>query len=141
MKVINGKRSSKSNIVTLNIKSSFLTFLMLWPLFRDTSTRFQLRKLDIFLTIYLNNILIYTKDPDYLHANVIHWVLDQLQKYFFFANLKKCCYHQDDVCFLRYIVSSKNINMETKKIKVIKNWPEPKLVCDIQVFLNFANFY
>ena len=31
--------------------------------------------------------------------------------------------------------------MEDERIKVIKNWPKPKPVCDIQVFLSFANFY
>ena len=31
--------------------------------------------------------------------------------------------------------------MEAKKIKVVKNWLKPKLVWDIQVFLDFANFY
>ena len=31
--------------------------------------------------------------------------------------------------------------MEAKRIEVIKDWPEPKLVQDIQVFLTFTNFY
>ena len=31
--------------------------------------------------------------------------------------------------------------MEEKRIHVIKNWPELKSICDIQVFLGFANFY
>ena len=31
--------------------------------------------------------------------------------------------------------------MEDKRIKVVKQWPKPKLVKDIQVFLRFANFY
>ena len=31
--------------------------------------------------------------------------------------------------------------MEVEKIKVVKDWPEPKSVQDIQVFLGFANFY
>lgn len=31
--------------------------------------------------------------------------------------------------------------MEDKRIKAVKNWPEPKSVQDIQVFLGFANFY
>ena len=31
--------------------------------------------------------------------------------------------------------------MEAKKIKVVKDWLEPKSVRDIQVFLSFANFY
>ena len=31
--------------------------------------------------------------------------------------------------------------MKAKKIKVVKNWPKPKSVQDIQIFLRFANFY
>ena len=31
--------------------------------------------------------------------------------------------------------------MEAEKIEVVKDWPEPKSVCNIQVFLGFANFY
>ena len=36
---------------------------------------------------------------------------------------------------------SKKINIEAKRIKVIKDWPKPKSVRNIQVFLGFANFY
>ena len=31
--------------------------------------------------------------------------------------------------------------MEEERIDAVKNWPEPKSVHDIQVFLGFANFY
>ena len=31
--------------------------------------------------------------------------------------------------------------MEDERIKVVKNWPEPKSVWNIQVFIGFANFY
>ena len=31
--------------------------------------------------------------------------------------------------------------MKTKRIEIIKDWPQPKSACDIQVFLGFANFY
>ena len=98
-------------------------------------------KLDIFVIVYLDGILIYTKDPGQPHVEAVYWILDQLQKYSFFANLKKCHFHQDKVCFLGYVVLSKGINMEAKKIEVVKDWPEPKSVRDIQVFLGFANFY
>ena len=98
-------------------------------------------KLDIFVVVYLNDILIYTKDPGQLHVEAICWVLDQLRKYFLFANLKKCCFHQDEVCFLGYVVLSKGISIEAEKIEIVKDWPEPKSVRNIQVFLGFANFY
>ena len=31
--------------------------------------------------------------------------------------------------------------MEDEKFEVVKNWPKPKSVTDIQVFIGFANFY
>ena len=54
-------------------------------------------KLDVFVIVYLDDILIYTKDPGQPHVKAIRWVLDQLWKYGLFANLKKCCFHQDEV--------------------------------------------
>ena len=36
---------------------------------------------------------------------------------------------------------AKGIRMEDERIKVVRNWPEPKSVRDIQVFIDFANFY
>ena len=98
-------------------------------------------KLNIFVIVYLDNILIYTKDPGQPHIKAARWILDQLRKYLLFANLKKCCFHQDEICFLGYVVSSKGISMEAEKIEVVRKWPEPKSVRDIQVFLGFANFY
>ena len=33
------------------------------------------------------------------------------------------------------------VRIKDERIKVVKNWPEPTLVRDIQVFIGFANFY
>ena len=33
------------------------------------------------------------------------------------------------------------MQMKDKKIEAVKNWPKPKSMRDIQVFLGFANFY
>ena len=98
-------------------------------------------KLDIFVIVYLDDILIYTEDPGQPHVEAVRWVLDQLRKYSLFANLKKCCFHQDEVRFLGYVVSSKRISIEAEQIEVVRKWLEPKLAQDIQVFLGFANFY
>ena len=43
-------------------------------------------KLDIFVIVYLNDILIYTKDLGWPHVEIVHWILDQLRKYLLFAN-------------------------------------------------------
>ena len=78
-------------------------------------------KLDIFVIVYLDDILIYTKDLGQPHVEAVCWVLDQLQKHFLFANLKKCQFYQDEVCFLKYVILLKRISMEAEKIKIIKN--------------------
>ena len=43
--------------------------------------------------------------------------------------------------FLGYIVFLQGICIEDERIKAVEQWPEPKSVRDIQVFLEFANFY
>ena len=85
-------------------------------------------KLDIFVIVYLDDILIYTKDPGGPHAEAVCWVLDSLQKYSLFAKLKKCRFHQDEIRFLGYVVSSKGISMEAEQIEIVRKWPEPKSV-------------
>ncbi len=50
-------------------------------------------KLDIFVIVYLDDILVYTKDTGRPHVNAVRWVLEQLRKHGFYANLKKCRFH------------------------------------------------
>ena len=38
-------------------------------------------------------------------------------------------------------MSAQRIKMEDEQIEAVKNWPKPKLMRDIQVFLGFDNFY
>ena len=98
-------------------------------------------KLDIFVIMYLDNIFIYIEDQGQGHVEAVQWVLDLLRKNSLFANLKKCRFHKDKVRLFGYVVSSQGILMEDEKIKVVRNWPEPKSVWDIQIFISFANFY
>ena len=98
-------------------------------------------KLDVFVIVYLDDILIYTEDESEGHVQAVQWVLNQLRKFLLYANLKKCWFHQEEVWFLGYIVSLQGICMEDEKIRAVEQWLEPKSVRDIQVFLGFANFY
>ena len=53
------------------------------------------------------------------------------KKFLLYANLKKCQFYQDEVWFFGYVMSSKGIHMEDKRIEAIKQWPEPQSVRDI----------
>ena len=109
--------------------------------FQEYINKIFAEKLNIFVVVYLNDVLIYINDDKDGHVTAVRWVLEQLRKFLLFANLKKYWFHQEKVWFLGYMVSSKGIRMEDKKIKAVKRWPEAKSVRDIQVFLGFANFY
>ena len=98
-------------------------------------------KLGIFVIVYLDDILIYTEDLGQAHVNAVKWVFEELRKNGLFANLKKCRFDKDEIRFLGYVVSAQRVRIEETRIDIMKNWPEPKSIHDIQVFLNFANFY
>ena len=109
--------------------------------FQDYINKILAKKLDIFVIVYLDDILIYTEDPGQGHVEAVRLVLDVLRRYGLFANLKKCQFYKDEVCFLGYIVSAQGVRMEDEQIKVVKNWPESTSVRDIQIFIGFTNFY
>ncbi len=88
-------------------------------------------KLDIFIVVYLDNILIYIEDLGQPHIEAVRWVLEQLRKHGLYANLKKCRFHEDEIRFLGFVVSAQGIRMEEERIEAIRDWPEPQSVRDI----------
>ena len=62
-------------------------------IFQDYVNKILAKKLNVFIIVYLDNILIYTKDPGQAHVKAIWWVLNNLWRHSFFANLKKCWFH------------------------------------------------
>ncbi len=109
--------------------------------FQGYINKIPAEKLDIFIVMYLDNILIYTKDPGQFYVEVVQWLLEQLRKHSLYANLKKCWFCEDELQFLGFVVLAQSIRIEEEKIEAIRDWPEPQSVRNIQVFLGFANFY
>ena len=109
--------------------------------FEEYVNKILVEKLDVFIIVYLDDILIYIEDTDQGHMEGVRWVLRELRKHGLFANLKKCRFYQEKVRFLGYIVSSQGIYMEEERIDTVKAWLEPKSVQNIQLFIGFGNFY
>jgi hypothetical protein len=96
--------------------------------------------LDKCATAYLDDILIYSKDVEQ-HERDVKEVLNRLRKYSLFVKLEKCLFSQSEVPFLGFIIGSGHIKMDPSKVDVVRDWPTPNSVLDIQTFLGFANFY
>ena len=88
-------------------------------------------KHNIFVIVYLDDIFIYIENQSQSYVKAMRWVLDLLRKNGLFANLKKYWFHKDKIRFLGYVVSSEGIQIEDKRIEIVRNWPEPKSVQDI----------
>ena len=78
-------------------------------------------KLDVFVIVYLDEILIYTEDAGQAHVNAVWWVFEELRKHGLFANFKKCWFYKDEVRFLGYVVSAQGVWMKDKRIEAVKN--------------------
>ena len=58
--------------------------------FQGYNNKILAEKLDIFVIVYLDDILIYTDNDGDGHVAVVWWVLEQLGKFLLFANRRKC---------------------------------------------------
>ena len=96
--------------------------------------------LNIYVVIYLDDILIYSNDMSKYHWHMKK-VLKHLCKAGLYAKAEKYKFHSKLVEYLGYILSSSGLTMSNDKLKIIQDWLEPKKVKDIQSFLGFANFY
>jgi hypothetical protein len=96
--------------------------------------------LSIFIIVYLDDILIYSKNQDE-HEIHVRQALQWLREYGLYAKLEKCSFDQNQVEFLGYIVSSSGISMDPTKMQTIRNWKTPQFVRHVQCFLGFTNFY
>lgn len=96
--------------------------------------------LDKFVIVYLDDILIYSKNEDE-HEQHIRMVLDILRKNKLYAKLSKCEIFKDEVTFLGHRFSANGKEMDPTKVKAIQEWPTPKNVSELRSFLGLCGYY
>jgi len=74
--------------------------------------------LDVYVVIYLDNILIYSENLDN-HWKYVKEVLGWLKDNKLYASLEKCEFYRNKVEFLGYILSPERLQMDEDKVWVI----------------------
>ena len=64
-----------------------------------------------------------------------------LEKNKLYFNLKKCSFMTKKLLFLGFTVSGDGIQVDEEKVKVIREWPTPKIVTEVRSFHGLATFY
>ncbi|CCO35049.1 Retrotransposable element Tf2 155 kDa protein type 1 [Rhizoctonia solani AG-1 IB] len=95
--------------------------------------------LDVSVIIYLDDILIFSSNPEE-HESHVKEVLQRLMNMQLFCKGSKCEFHQTTVEYLGIIVSDKGFSLDKLKIQAVQEWPTPTTVKQVQSFLGFANF-
>ncbi|GJU13637.1 putative reverse transcriptase domain-containing protein [Tanacetum coccineum] len=100
----------------------------------DLMNRVYKPYLDKFLIVFIDDILIYSKDEK-VHEEHLKAILELLKKEQLYAKFSKCEFWIPKVQFLGHIIDSRGIHVDPAKIESIKDWASPKTPTDIRQFL------
>ncbi|SJL18794.1 uncharacterized protein ARMOST_22395 [Armillaria ostoyae] len=92
------------------------------------------------VTIYLDNILIFTKNLDE-HRRIVQRVLQHLRENKLFLKAEKCEFEVLETEYLGVIISKGQVRMDPIKLAGIAEWLTPTKKKELQSFLGFTNFY
>ena len=96
--------------------------------------------LDVYVTAYMDDILIFSEDPK-SHDEHVKEVLRRLRKAGLQADIKKSEFSVMETRFLGQIVSTKGLRTDPEKVRTILEWEAPKRKKALRSFLGLANYY
>jgi hypothetical protein len=95
---------------------------------------------DVTCIVYLDDILIFS-DTEEEHVDHVKEVLRRLRQAKLFVKLSKCEWHTRHTEYLGYTISPKGVSIDPERVKTIQDWPLPRNVRDIRIFIGFMNYY
>ena len=92
------------------------------------------------LANYMDNFVIPARNIKKLEERTI-WFLKIAKKHNLCFKWSKYDFNMEEIPILGVIVGKEQVQMETDKVKAVKEWKTPIKVKKVESFLGFANFY
>nr|GFB73036.1 putative reverse transcriptase domain-containing protein [Tanacetum cinerariifolium] len=108
--------------------------------FMDLMKRVCKPYLDKFLIVFIDDILINSKDEKE-HEEHLRQILELLKKEELYAKFSKCEFWIPKVQFLGHVIDSQGIHVDPAKTESVKDWASPKSPTEIRQFLGLAGYY
>nr|GEZ50004.1 putative reverse transcriptase domain-containing protein [Tanacetum cinerariifolium] len=105
--------------------------------FMDLMNRVCKPYLDKFVIVFIDDILIYSKDEKEREEH-LKAILELLKKEELYAKFSMCEFWIPKVQFLGHVINSQGIHVDPAKIKSVKDWESPKSPTEIRQFLGLA---
>ncbi len=93
-----------------------------------------------FCQIYLNDILIYSKTLKE-HRTHMKEVLNKLREVDLQIDIDKCEFKIQKISFLELLIFINDLQMNFRKVDVIRSWKVSRSLIYVQIFIDFCNFY
>jgi len=88
---------------------------------------------------YLDDILIFSKTEEE-HKRLLKEVFDRLVKHKLYVKRSKCEWAKTEVEFCGHMIGRDGMRISSRKLQVLKDWPEPKNHKEVQSFLGLTNY-
>ena len=92
------------------------------------------------MIVYIDDLMIFSPDFE-THMKALQEVFDRLNRAGLKLHPKKCTFAQSEINFLGHKINGEGVTVDEKKVEVVKKWPVPKNLKELQSFLGYCNYY
>ncbi|GKD43255.1 putative reverse transcriptase domain-containing protein [Tanacetum coccineum] len=99
--------------------------------FMDLMNRVCKPYLDKFVIVFIDDILIYSKNKDE-HEKHLKIILELLKKEQLYAKFLKCDFWLESIQFLGHVINNKGVHVDPVKVEAIRNWSAPTTPTEVR---------